>query len=289
MVMKTPQDTLLLIGHGSPDPAGNEEFRRFAHMLALRVDAPVTACYLEKAAPDVAAGIQMCVAAGARRVVALPLFLGAAGHQKNDVPVFLNEMRARHPNLEIRYGAPIGPQHAIVQALAERAAEAIATAPSAVSAPETALLVVGRGSSDPDSNSDVSKIARLLLEGRAYGWVQTAFFAVTRPDVTAGIEQCLRLGARRVVVLPYLLFTGEVRRGIEAHARDHELAKKVAHAGAEVVVAQHLANHEGVVSAVAQRYWEAVGGAANMTCDLCKYRNKVEGFESAFGLPQMQD
>ncbi|MCL5274572.1 MAG: sirohydrochlorin chelatase [Chloroflexi bacterium] len=287
--MKTPPDALLLIGHGSPDPAGNEEFRRFAHTLAVRVNAPVTACYLEKAAPDIATGIQMCVAAGARRVVALPLFLGAAGHQKNDVPALLNEMRARHSNLDIRYGAPIGPQHAIVLALAQRAAEAIAAAPPTVSAPETALLVVGRGSSDPDSNSDVNKIARLLFEGRAYGWVQSAFFAVTRPDVTAGIEQCLRLGARRVVVLPYLLFTGEVRRGIEAQARHTELAKTVAQAGGEVLVAQHLANHEGVVSAVAQRYWEAVSGAANMTCDLCKYRNKVEGFESDYGLPQTQD
>ena len=48
---------------------------------------------------------------------------------------------------------------------------------------ESLLVVVGRGSSDPDANSNVSKITRMIVEGIGLGWGETVFSGVTFPLV----------------------------------------------------------------------------------------------------------
>ena len=87
---------------------------------------------------------------------------------------------------------------------------------SAHSREETAVLLVGRGSTDPDGNREVFKIGRLLWEGRGYGWVEVCFVSLARPAVPEGIARCVTLGAKRVIVVPYFLFTGVPG---EAHSR----------------------------------------------------------------------
>lgn len=278
-------DALILIGHGSVDTDGIAEYHQFARMLAARLGIPVHACFLEFADPPIAEGLRAAIAAGARCIVALPLFLGPAGHQKNDVPTIINWARAQWPDVQLHYGTPLGAHALIVAVLAQRAAEAIAGSPAPIPADVTALLVVGRGSRDPDSNSDVAKIARLLYEGRRYGWVETAFYSLTQLDVQAGIERCVRLGARRVVVLPYLLFTGRICKRIGEQAR----ALQAQHPNVEILVAGHLGCHAHIADVVQQRYQETLEGTAAMTCDLCKYRHRFEGFEDEHGLPQMSD
>jgi sirohydrochlorin cobaltochelatase len=283
--MEQRPDVVLLIGHGSQDPQSTAEYHQFARKLAEHLGVRVQPCFLEFADPPISAGIEACVATGARRVVALPLFLGPAGHQKNDVPALLNWARAQWPAVRFDYGTPLGAQYPIVAALARRAAETLAREAGTATNSETALLVVGRGSRDPDSNSEVQKIARLLWEGRDYGWVEAAFFSLTYPDVTQGIERCARLGARRVVVLPYLLFTGRIADRIGEQAR----AAQAHYPNVEILVGAHLGDDDGVHEAVTQRYQEVLAGSASMTCDLCKYRRRMTGFEDEHGLPQLSD
>lgn len=278
-------DALLLIGHGSRDTEAITEYNHFAGTLAGKLQLPVYPCFLEFADPPIAESIRACVEAGARRVVALPLFLGPAGHQKNDVPAILNWAKTQWPQVQFKYGVPLGAQPQIISVLAERAAEAIAASPVDIPAADTALLVVGRGSRDPDSNSEVYKIARLLWEGRQYGWVETAFYSLTAPAVPAALERCLRLGARRVVVLPYLLFTGAICQRMGDQAR----AVQAAHPDVEILVAEHLSEHPEVIEAVIYRYQEVLAGTASMTCDLCKYRHRLAGFEDEHGLAQVSD
>ena len=275
-------DRVLLIGHGSPDPQGNAEYLESARLLAEQLQVTVEPCFLELAEPSIAQGIQQCVEAGAQHVAVLPLFLGAAGHQKNDVPVMVQEAREHEPDITFRYGTPIGAQYPVVVALADRVTEALATSGTDIPSSQTAVILVGRGSSDPDSNSEVFKLSRLLWEGRDYGWVEVAFQTVTRPQVASVIDRCVRLGARRVVVVPYLLFTGFVRNDIEQQV----MAVREHYAGVEVLLARHLANHAGVIDAIAQRYQDMRDGTATMTCDICKYRHRMTGFARDYGKPQ---
>lgn len=283
--LQAPAGALLLIGHGSRDQAAIAEYRQFAGDLAGHLNLKVYPCFLEFAEPSIAAGIRSCVQAGAKHIVALPLFLGPAGHQKNDVPTIINWAKAEWPDIQFKYGTPLGAQPQIIDALAQRAGEAIAASQKRISAADTALVVVGRGSRDPDSNSDVFKISRMLWEGRDYGWVETAFYSLTQPDIETAIARCVKLGARRVVTVPFLLFTGLIRQRLDARA----LATRSLYPAAEILTAEHLGHHAGLVEAVHYRYQQALDGTAAMTCDLCKYRHQFAGFEDEHGLPQMSD
>ncbi len=278
-------DALLLIGHGSRDAEAVAEYQQFAAALADRLQLPVHPCFLEFADPPIAAGIRTCVEAKAKHVVALPLFLGPAGHQKNDVPTIINWAKNEWPDLQIKYGTPLGAQPQIINVLAQRAAEAMAASQTEVPASETALIVIGRGSRDPDSNSDVYKISRLLWEGRDYGWVEGAFYSLTQPDIETIIERCVKLGARRIITLPYLLFTGLIRRRLD----DRVLDMRDRYPDIDILTAEHLGNHNDIIEAVLYRYEQALEGTAAMTCDLCKYRHQFAGFEAEHGLPQSSD
>ncbi|MCB0176837.1 MAG: sirohydrochlorin chelatase [Anaerolineae bacterium] len=283
--LHTAPDAVLLIGHGSRDAAAIAEYNQFATILADHLKLPVHSCFLEFADPPIVEGVRACVEAGANHVVALPLFLGPAGHQKNDVPAILNWAKTEWPQIDFKYGTPLGALPQIIDVLAQRAAEAIDRSPNAIPAAQTALILVGRGSRDPDSNSDVAKAARMLWEGRDYGWVETAFYSLAQPDIETVIERCVKLGARRVVTMPYLLFTGIIRQRLD----DRALATQTRYPDIEILTAEHLSTHPGIVEAVLYRYEQVLDGTAAMTCDLCKYRHQMVGFEDEHGLPQTSD
>lgn len=277
-------DHLLLIGHGSRDVAAITEHQRLATSVAKRLGTPVQSCFLELADPPIAQGLRAAVEAGARRVLALPLFLGAATHQKNDVPAILNWARAQWPDREFRYGVPLGAQPSIVDALVHNIEQIIAAHPPVAPA-DTAILLVGRGSRDPDSNSEVYKLARLLYEGRSYGWVDVAFYDLTTPRIEPVLERYIKLGARRVIVLPYLLFVGRIAAGIVR--RVQEMSATCTQT--ELLVGPPLGVSDSLVDAVVYRYQQVIDGVAAMNCDLCKYRHRLAGFENEMGLPQSSD
>ena len=155
--------------------------------LAERLEIDVVPCFLEFADPPIVEGIRTCVERGVNEIVALPLFLGPAGHQKNDVPTIINWAKAQWPATKFKYGVPVGAQHHIAKVLESRVTAVLGANATIEEQRETAVVVVGRGSRDPDSNGEVAKLSRLLFEGREYGWVETAFFSLTGPRVVETI------------------------------------------------------------------------------------------------------
>lgn len=277
--------TILLIAHGSRDPEHVAEFERFAAELERYLEAAVVPCYLELADPPIVEGLTHAIEGGADHIVALPLFLGPAGHQKNDVPTLLNWARQAWPHVTIDYGTPLGIHPRIVELLDVRAQQALTACETTVPPDETAVLVVGRGSRDPDSNSNVFKLSRLLWEGRDYGWVETAFYSLTTPVVPEGIARCVRLGARRVVVVPHFLFTGVLLKRIEQTVADLQDEYRET----ELLMGTHLGIDERLFAVIRQRIYEATTGEAAINCDACKYRHRFAGFEDEYGLPQTSD
>jgi sirohydrochlorin cobaltochelatase len=147
---------------------------------------------------------------------------------------------------------------------------------------ETAVLLVGRGSTDPDANAEVCKVARLLQEGRSYAFVEPAFVSLAQPDVAGGLARCRALGARRIVVAPYFLFDGVLPRRVGDQAR----AFAAEHPDVEVAVAGHLGDTDALAGLVVERYREALAGDIRMNCDTCAYRVLLPGFEDKLGAPQ---
>lgn len=272
---------ILAVGHGSRVAAAVSEARAFVAALAADIGQDVVACFLELADPDMATGLtQAAEQAGAGgSVVVLPLFLGAAGHQKNDVAVAIGWVREQFPRVNFRLAAPLAPHAKLVELLALRVGEALAQA--GPGAEQTGVLVVGRGSSDPAGNAEVARLAYLLFAGGRFHAVEYAFQAVARPKMAEGVRRCHALGARQVVVAPYLLFTGDVEQDIrqvtEEAARSLDLS---------LIHADHLGVHPLLIDIARQRLDDAQADAAAMTCDLCKYRFALPGFERQVGLPQ---
>jgi precorrin-3B C17-methyltransferase len=278
-------DVVLLVGHGTRDAEGLAQYHVFARELARTSGETVVPACLEINDPDIPTALAQAIEGGARHLTVLPLLLGAATHQKNDIPTALAWARTRYPNASFSYGTPLGAHAALATALADRAAEALVVSESAVAADESAVLLIGRGSSDPDSNSDLYKMGRLLYEGRDWGWVECCFVAMAEPDVATGVDRCVRLGARRIVLLPYMLFTGVLDRRVQTLAA--ELRGR--YPAVELLAAAPLGAHPQVLSVALQRIAEARTGEAHANCDACRYRVRMAGFETDLGRPQGSD
>ena len=273
----------MVCGHGSRDTGAVEEFQAVAQGLKERLPQYETDWgFLEFATPVIRTGLDALRAKGIRKVLAVPGMLFAAGHAKNDIPSVLNAYQAQNPELEISYARELGIDLKLIRAAGERVEDALQKAGDGVSREDTLLVVVGRGASDPDANSNVAKVTRMLWEGLGLGWAETAYSGVTFPLVEPGLEHATRLGYKRIVVFPYFLFTGILVQRIY-HYTDIVAAK---YPEIEFIKASYLNDHPLVLDTFAERVEEIRNGENNMNCQLCKYREQFLGFENEVGLRQ---
>lgn len=108
---------VLLIAHGSREPAANDDLHALAARLATSGEHPiVVACFLELAEPDIPTGAGRCVAQGATRVLMVPYFLSAGVHLRRDLTAARDELQANHNGVEFHLGPPLGP-HPLLDAL----------------------------------------------------------------------------------------------------------------------------------------------------------------------------
>lgn len=264
---------IVLVGHGSRVARANEAFLRFAQLLHQSAGLPVEPGFVELAEPTLSDALQRA-AATASEVAVLPFVLFAASHVKSDIPLHIQVARARYPHVRFAEGAPIGLHPRILEVLEDRVGDAQHTARSRADA-ETALLLVGRGSSDPDANSDLVKLARLFWEGRAFATVEAGFCGVTRPLVPEALRRLSRARPRRIIVIPYLFFAGV----LETRLRTEIAEFQKGHSWIEVLMAAPIGVEPRLVDVLLARYREALAGTATMTCDLCKYKVSLAGFE----------
>ena len=274
---------VMVCGHGSRDAQAVTEFESVAAGIRERLPRyDVESGFLEFATPVIREGLEKLRARGNELCLAVPGMLFAAGHAKNDIPSVLNTFEAEHPEMEIRYARELGIDEKMLRAAGDRIGAALDAAGPDVPLHETMLVVVGRGASDPDANSNVAKVMRMLWEGFGFGWGETAYSGVTFPLVEPALEHAARLGYRRIVVFPYFLFTGVLVKRIYEHT-DRVAARNP---GIEFVKAPYLNDHGAVLDAFAERVEETLRGANLMNCKLCKYREQILGFEAEKGLPQ---
>ena len=268
----------LIVGHGSRDPRGAEEFHELVELVRRRNPGlSVEGGFIELSWPPISECVNRIAAGGTTDVAAVPLMLLAAGHAKDDIPATLVREKMEHPGMTFQYGRALGVRPELLELMDERVSAVV----SEEEKPDTAVLVVGRGSSDPDANSEIAKITRLFYEGRPYPLVESAFISMTPPTVQEGLDRCRRLGATRVVVFSYFLFTGvleeRIRGQSEAFAADNP--------DLEVRYAGYFGPDEKVADLLMERYAEAVQGDIRMNCDVCVHRVALPGFEEKVGAP----
>jgi sirohydrochlorin cobaltochelatase len=280
----TDNTAVMICGHGSRDDGAIEEFNSLAGHLTKRLpEFEVESGFLEFATPVIRTGLDKLKAQGAKRIVCVPGMLFAAGHVKNDLPSEVNNYGAENPDIEMIFAAELGIDKRLLEAAKQRIEAAERDARGDVARADTLLMVVGRGTNDPDANSNVTKVARMLWEGMGFGWAEVSYSGVAYPLVDAGLERAVKLGFRRIIVFPYFLFTGILVRRIY----DWADAAQAAYPDVEFVKASYLNDHELLIDTFVSRVREALEGDNAMNCALCKYREQIIGYEGDVGAPQV--
>ena len=273
---------ILLCGHGSRDPKAVKEFKNLVEKIKTRIpNVPVAYGFLEFNRPIISTALDELRDRGVERVIALPAMLFAAGHTKNDIPAVLNNYSAQN-GLLIQYGRELGLNSLMIGAAGARVRETILSSQNFPSS-ETLLVVAGRGSSDPDANSNVCKITRMLVEGFGFGWGETVFSGVTFPLVEPGLRHSLKLGFKRIILLPYFLFSGV----LVTRVREYALKVAIDNTDVEFLNASYLSDQELVIDTFMERIHDVLSGENSMNCALCKYRSNLLGFESEVGHQQV--
>lgn len=276
---------VMICGHGSRSQAAVDEFALLADKLPVYLPAgwEMEYGYLEFANPVIRDGLDRLRGKGCTRILAVPGMLFAAMHSKNDIPTVLNSYAAKH-GLAVSYGRELGVDPKMIAAAADRIRAAVKQADAEggeVALHDTCLVVIGRGASDPDANGNVAKIARMLQEGLGFGWCEVGYSGVTFPLVEPCLQHATRLGYKRILVLPYFLFTGILIDRIYGFT-DQVAAE---HPDIQFVKAGYLRDHPQVLRTFAERVSEQMSETPPPNCGLCGYRAQVLSLED--GAPQV--
>jgi len=270
-------EAVLLIGHGSRREKSNEQVRKLAAGLESRLGIPVDAAFLELAEPSIDEAFAG-LAPVADQVTVVHCSLFAASHVKNDVPLAIEQARAEH-DIAINNGAHLGVHPAILDLLDDRAAAVERELGVDRAEDDVAVVVCGRGSSDPDANGDVHKLARLLFEGRDFDRVEATFIGVTEPTLEDTLHGLSKHRPDAVVVLPYMLGDGVLTQRV----RDWTAEFDEDYPYVDALAGDPLGTDSRLLDVFADRWQEARSGSVEMSCDTCKYKVDLEGYEEDVG------
>ncbi|WLV25051.1 sirohydrochlorin chelatase [Aciduricibacillus chroicocephali] len=235
-------EAVLYIGHGTRVPQGVAEALDFIDRGKEGVEAPIQeSCFLELVEPDILEGIKRCVDRGATCISVVPILLLTAMHAKKDIPDELKKAQNLYPHIEFKYGRPFGIHKKITNALLDRVKE------KGEPGYEDMVLLVGRGSSDPEVKRDLTSIAEDLQSLHPFKEVAISFMYGAKPKLREALLTAQESGAKRVFIVPYLLFSGLVMYEIE------EELEKLPDSEQEFILCESLGYHPSIAEVLQER------------------------------------
>ena len=117
---------ILLFAHGARDPAWAQPFEAATALLHQRLASQgegtqVRLAFLEFMTPSLREAGTDLAACGCRQVTIVPLFLGAGGHVRKDLPALIKDLESEYPAVEWRLSRAVGETDLLIQALADSA------------------------------------------------------------------------------------------------------------------------------------------------------------------------
>ncbi|MDY0108288.1 MAG: CbiX/SirB N-terminal domain-containing protein [Giesbergeria sp.] len=107
--MITSRSGIVLFAHGSRDPLWRAPIEAVEHRIRTQHPSVAVRCaYLELSTPDLPQAVQELVDQGATQVTIVPMFLGTGKHAREDLPVLVQDLRTRHPDVRIVVQCAIG-------------------------------------------------------------------------------------------------------------------------------------------------------------------------------------
>ncbi|MCM3718842.1 sirohydrochlorin chelatase [Fictibacillus phosphorivorans] len=201
---------LLLICHGTRLRKGQKEAEEFVNQCLDSVSVPIKeVCFLELAEPSISQGFETCIQKGATSIFVVPVFLLSANHVKIDIPKILGHLMNQYPETEVTFGRELGVHDALSHLLWEKIRNQVALLNK-----NSNVLLVGRGSSDPDVKRDLTQIASNFQHHYGIPNIQTCFLTGSSPSFEEALWSC-KDSYDQVVIVPYLLFSGLLINGMK--------------------------------------------------------------------------
>lgn len=120
------QHGLLLFAHGARDPLWARPFEAVAQRCQATLGPhKVVLAFLEFMSPDLVTGGQQLIDAGCTSLDVVPLFLGAGGHVRRDLPALLAQLQQANPAVPVALRPAVGESDLLVQAMATIALDAV--------------------------------------------------------------------------------------------------------------------------------------------------------------------
>ncbi|PLT32942.1 sirohydrochlorin chelatase [Bacillus sp. V5-8f] len=243
-------DAILYICHGSRVKKACEEAISFVKACMKDNPAPIQEyCFLELAEPTIEEAYKRCVERGATRIIVVPILLLTAVHAKEDIPNELKRIGTAFPDVHMVYGRPIGVHPYMIDILVERISETGKKVDE-----DSVVLIIGRGSSDPDVKRDLSEIAGLLKQKTGVSKVETCFLTAAEPSFEEALETVKESSFKKVFIIPYLLFTGILMNSIQ-----QTIKKSFPDGEKEYVLCNYLGYHPLIGEILQERVEELSG------------------------------
>lgn len=109
----------ILLGHGSRDPLWRQPIEAVASRIRNLAPALHVRCaYLELTLPDLSISAAELATLGVTSITVLPLFLGVGKHARDDLPLQIAALQARHPDIAFNLRPAIGEEAQVIELLA---------------------------------------------------------------------------------------------------------------------------------------------------------------------------
>lgn len=244
---------VLICGHGGREADTLREFLVLSEEVASRLPQfRVEHGFLEFSTPSISGGLEKLRRAGCKQILVIPGTLFSGGHAQRDIPAILQEFTAQFPYIDIRYGRAFDVHSDLVRAACERVRQTIAASPDSTARENTALVVVGRGASEPAVLASMLSIVQLIQTELKFAAATIAYAGIAQPSVAEALEQSGKASHGRVVVLPYFLFTGRLVQRL--YDDIDAIAAKYPHI--QFLKCPYLNNHPSVIDAYISRILE---------------------------------
>ena len=117
----------ILFAHGSRIENANQAVHDVAAKMAAAGDHAIQPAFLELGQPDLTGATGLLIKRGVTRIIVIPYFLTLGTHMQRDLPRLAEDASRAHGNIEMRITAPLDGHPALIEALLDRAAQALHT------------------------------------------------------------------------------------------------------------------------------------------------------------------
>lgn len=216
---------LVVLAHGTRDPAGIEEARCFARRVEERLNRTrvtiqpwqIHIAFLEFAQPDILTQLQACILPEIQMILLVPLFLFQAGHMLQDIPELIDRFIWENPRIKVEMLEAVEYNDVFVRVLTEKLQVDVAHDATGIS---RAIVLIGRGNRDKRAQRIFGVIARQLGHAMPGRKIHVGYIAGSGEHWTRVLDRLEQTGVQHLYLQPYLWFHGRLTQELVHQAQE---------------------------------------------------------------------